>query len=141
MKCPKCKADNPDDSRFCNKCGNSLIDIPATPTDTPTETEETLQKSALDFAPGQHFGKRYQIIEEIGRGGMGRVYKAIDNELNRIVALKMIKPEISSSPGIVDRFKKEIKLASQISHENVCRIHDLGEVEGIKYISMQFIKG
>jgi serine/threonine protein kinase/Tfp pilus assembly protein PilF len=141
MKCPKCKAENPDDNQFCGKCGTPLIDIPSTPTEAPTKTEIAQQKSALDFIPGQHFGKRYQIIEEIGRGGMGRVYKAIDNELKRIVALKMIKPEISSQPGIVERFKKEIKLASQITHKNVCRIHDLGEAQGIKFISMQYIKG
>ncbi len=141
MKCPKCKVDNPDDSRFCNKCGTSLIDIPETPTEAPTKTSIAPQKSTLDFAPGQHFGKRYQIIEEVGQGGMGRVYKAVDQELNRIVALKMIKPEISSQPGIVERFKKEIKLASQITHKNVCRIHDLGQAQGIKFISMQYIKG
>jgi serine/threonine protein kinase/Tfp pilus assembly protein PilF len=141
MKCPKCKAENPDDNQFCGKCGTPLIDIPSTPTEAPTKTEIAPQKSALDFIPGQHFGKRYQIIEEIGRGGMGRVYKAIDNELDRIVALKMIKPEISSQPGMVERFKKEIKLASQITHKNVCRIHDLGEVKGIRFISMQYIEG
>jgi serine/threonine protein kinase/tetratricopeptide (TPR) repeat protein len=143
MKCPKCKTDNPEDSQFCRKCGTSLTKIPATLTSPPPEKEkkEKDEKSALDFSPGQYFGKRYQIIEEIGRGGMGRVYKALDKELNRTVALKMIKPEISSHPGIVERFKREIKLASQITHENVCRIHDLGEVKGIKYISMEYIKG
>jgi len=141
MKCPKCKADNPDDNQYCGKCGTSLIEIPSTPTEAPTETGISSGKSELDFAPGQYFGKRYQIIEEIGKGGMGRVYKAVDKELNRIVVLKMIKPEISFHPGIVDRFKKEIKLASQITHRNVCRIHDLGEVKGIKFISMQFIGG
>jgi serine/threonine protein kinase len=141
MKCPKCKADNPDDSKFCRKCATPLTKIPATLTSPPPEKEGAPEKSALDFAPGQYFGKRYQIIEEIGRGGMGRIYKSLDKELNRVVALKMIKAEISSHPGILERFKKEIKLASQIAHDNVCRINDLGEVEGIKYISMQFIEG
>jgi serine/threonine protein kinase len=143
MKCPKCKADNPEDSQFCRKCGTSLTKIPATLTSPPLEKEKgkAPEKSAIDFSPGQYFGKRYQIIEEVGRGGMGRVYKALDKELDRVVALKMIKPELSSHLGIVKRFKKEIKLASQITHENVCRIYDLGEIEGIKYISMEFIKG
>jgi len=125
MKCPKCKIDNPEGNKFCRNCGISLIDIPATLTSPPIGigAEEEPEKSALDFNPGEYFGKRYQIIEEIGRGGMGRVYKALDKELNRTVALKMIKPEFSSHPGIVERFKKEIKLASQIAHDNVCRIH------------------
>jgi serine/threonine protein kinase/Tfp pilus assembly protein PilF len=141
MKCPKCKADNPDDSRFCNKCGTSLIDIPTTPTGVPTETGISSEKSALDFSPGQHFGKRYQIIEEIGRGGMGRVYKAVDKELNKVVALKMIKPELSDTAAMVQRFKKELVLAREVTHKNVCRIHDLGEVKGIRFISMQYIEG
>jgi serine/threonine-protein kinase len=141
MKCPKCKIDNPEDSKFCRKCATPLTKIPATLTSPPPEKEEATEKSALEFTPGQHFGKRYQIIEEIGRGGMGRVYKALDKELNRTVALKMIKPELRSHPGIVERFKKEIKLASHIGHKNVCRIHDLGEAEGIKFISMQYIEG
>ena len=139
MKCSKCHFNNPDDNLFCNKCGNPLVETAQT--STTLTTKALSEKAALDFVPGQYFGKRYQVIEEIGRGGMGRVYKAIDQELNRIVALKMITPELSSNPVAVERFKKEIKLASQISHENVCRIHDLGEVEGIKYISMQFIDG
>jgi serine/threonine protein kinase len=141
MKCPKCKADNPDDSRFCNKCGTSLIYIPETPTDASTETKKAPAKSALDFTPGQYFGKRYQIIEEIGRGGMGRVYKAVDKELNKVVALKMIKPELSDTAAMVQRFKKELVLAREVTHKNVCRIYDLGEVRGIRFISMQYIKG
>jgi serine/threonine-protein kinase len=139
MKCPKCKTANPDSNTYCGRCGSSLIDIPETLTSTVTKDDS--EEQILNFAPGEYFGKRYQIIEEIGRGGMGRVYKAIDKELNRIVALKMIKPERSSDPSMVKRFRKEIKLASQITHENVCRINDLGEINGIKYISMQFIDG
>jgi len=139
VKCPKCKVKNPDDNRFCGKCGTSLIEH-AYPQVLPF-TEETAKRLALDFSPGQYFGKRYQIIEEIGKGGMGRVYKAVDNELNRIVALKMISPELSSTPEIIKRFKKELILASKVNHKNVCRIYDLGEAEGIKFISMQFIDG
>jgi serine/threonine protein kinase len=141
MKCPKCKIDNPADNTYCSSCGTLLVDRPPTFTSPPPGKEETTEKSTLEFTPGQNFGKRYQIVEEIGSGGMGRVYKALDQELNRIVALKMLKPEISSHPNIIKRFKKEIKLASQITHRHVCRIHDLGEAEGIKFISMQYIEG
>jgi TolB-like protein len=101
-----------------------------------------MQRSrTLGFTPGQHFGQRYQIVEEIGRGGMGVVYKAIDMELNRIVALKMIKPDLGGDPGVVEQFKNELLLAREVTHENVIRIHDLGEADGIRYISMKYIDG
>jgi len=141
MICPECKVDNPDKNKFCSECGISLTEIPATLTSPPIEDEEVTEKSALDFAPGQYFGKRYQIIEELGRGGMGRIYKAVDKELNKAVALKMIKPELSDTHSMVERFKKELVLARKVTHKNVCRIHDLGEIKGIRFISMQYIEG
>ena len=98
-------------------------------------------RDALSFAPGQKFGGRYVIIEEIGRGGMGRVYKAHDQELNINVALKMIKPEHSGDRGFIQQFKQEALLGRSVSHENVVRLYDLGEVNGIKFISMEYIKG
>jgi serine/threonine protein kinase/tetratricopeptide (TPR) repeat protein len=145
-KCPKCKAENSDTSRFCADCGTRL-DIPEKP---PISVSETLsyspdQKAAisesLKFSPGEKFGDRYTIIEEIGRGGMGRVYKAEDHELGITVVLKMIRPELSSRPRMIDHFRKETLLGRSISHENVVRIHDLGVVNNIRYISMDFIKG
>jgi len=139
IKCPSCSHDNPDDSRFCSGCGSSLVEAPTTP---PTATTRGLGGStSVDFLPGQHFGSRYQIVEEIGRGGMGVVYKAIDLEIDRIVALKMIRPELSRDPRMIRQFKQELILAREISHENVIRIHDLGEAKGIKYISMKYIEG
>ncbi|MFH1312450.1 MAG: protein kinase [Candidatus Eisenbacteria bacterium] len=116
-----------------------MVEAPTTP---PTATTRHMgRRSALDFAPGHHFGTRYQIVEEIGRGGMGVVYKAIDRELDRVVALKMIRPELSADPRMVEQFKRELTLASEISHEHVIRIHDLGETDGIKYLSMKYIDG
>ena len=87
------------------------------------------------------FARRYTIIEEIGHGGMGRVYKAIDRSLGISVALKIIRPEYASNPRIIDLFKKETVLARSITSENVVRVHDLGEWENIKYISMDFVEG
>ena len=139
VECPNCSHINPADSRFCAHCGKALEAAPTTP--LPARPPGPDRKQPSDFAPGQRFGPRYQIIEEIGRGGMGVVYKAIDNELGRVVALKVIKPELTSDPGILERFKQELLLASEISHENVIRIHDLGEAEGVKYISMKFVDG
>jgi serine/threonine protein kinase len=98
-------------------------------------------RERLDFSPGDRFGERYRIIERIGRGGMGVVYKALDLELDRLVALKMIRPDLVRDPGMLERFKQELLLAGEVTHENVIRIHDLGDTDGIKYISMRFIEG
>ncbi|HYA49419.1 MAG TPA: serine/threonine-protein kinase, partial [Burkholderiales bacterium] len=97
--------------------------------------------AAPQLAPGQIFDRRYRIIEEIGRGGMGRVFKAEDTELGITVALKIIRPRLSSDARFVERFKKEMLLARSVSHENIIRIFDLGEAGGTKYISMEYIKG
>ena len=139
MRCPKCDNDNPSESRFCSRCGGSLEAAPTTP--FPAATREIPGKCTPSFDPGSSFGARYKIVEEIGCGGMGVVYKAIDGELGRVVALKMIRPELTRDPGIVERFKQELLLAREISHENVIRIHDLGEADGIKFISMKYVDG
>lgn len=139
MECPKCQAPNPEESSYCSKCGTHLEQTKGTL--SYISVKESQGKDAISFFPGDSFGQRYRIVEEIGRGGMGRVYKAEDKELEITVALKMIHPEYSSSPRFVQRFKKETLLARSISHENVIRIHDLGEIDKIKYISMNFIKG
>jgi len=138
MKCAKCGQDNTDDSRYCKQCGLSVSAHVEKGYDLPT-TE--IKKEYFYLSPGQDFGQRYTIIGEIGRGGMGYVYKALDKELNQVVALKIIRPDLSSEPTIVERFKRELILAREISHENVIRIHDIGEESGIKYLSMSYIEG
>jgi len=94
---------------------------------------------------GQQFGTRYHILKELGVGGMGAVYQAWDAELEVAVALKVIRPEVSRDPiaaqDIERRFKQELLLARQVTHRNVVRIHDLGELDGIKYITMSYIEG
>ena len=95
------------------------------------------------MVPGQTFGHRYQIINLLGTGGMGAVYHVWDSELGLSLALKIIKPE--SDPSAVQelerRFKRELVLARQVTHTNVIRIHDLGEIDGVKYITMPFVAG
>jgi len=91
--------------------------------------------------PGTDFGPRFRIEEMIGAGGMGNVYKAFDKELSRTVALKTLLPELVSDYLLTQRFKQELLLASKISHRNILRIHDLGEVDGVKFITMAFIEG
>ncbi len=100
--------------------------------------------AALGAAPDSDhvdFGPRYRIDRMLGEGGMGAVYKAWDKELERPVALKLIRPGLAQDPGVAQRFKQELLLASKISHKNILRIHDLGEAAGVKFISMAFVEG
>ena len=93
------------------------------------------------FSSGSFFGPRYKIESLLGEGGMGKVYKAEDGELRRTVALKLVRPELASDPNSMDRLKQEILLASKVSHKNILRIHDLGDVGGLKFISMAYVDG
>jgi eukaryotic-like serine/threonine-protein kinase len=91
--------------------------------------------------PGEALGGRYEIVQLLGEGGMGAVYKAHDRELDRPVALKLIRAEMASSPSILARFKQELLLSRQVTHKNVIRIYDLGDADGVKFISMEFVQG
>ena len=91
--------------------------------------------------PGMLLARRYEILEVLGEGGMGTVYKAKDRELDRLVALKVIRPELASNPDVLQRFKQEILLSSKVTHRNVVRIYDLGEAEGLKFITMEYVDG
>ena len=90
---------------------------------------------------GYLLGQRYEILSLLGEGGMGAVYKARDVELGRMIALKVIRRELAGNRGILDRFKQELILATQVTHRNVVRIYDLGEAEGLKFITMEFVEG
>src|ERR1700683_4184338 len=85
--------------------------------------------------------QRYEIGEILGQGGLGAVYKATDRELNRTVAIKVIRPDLARGQGIVDRFKQELLLAHQVTHRNVIRIYDLSEADGMKFITMEYVDG
>jgi serine/threonine protein kinase/tetratricopeptide (TPR) repeat protein len=91
--------------------------------------------------PGMDFGPRFRIEQLLGEGGMGKVYKALDKDLGRTVALKILQPELTKDPNVILRFKQELLLASKISHRNILRIHDLSEFDGVKFITMAFIEG
>jgi eukaryotic-like serine/threonine-protein kinase len=90
---------------------------------------------------GSILGNRYEIMAILGEGGMGAVYKARDRELDRLVAIKVIRPELAGRPEILQRFKQELILARKVTHRNVIRIFDLGEASGVKFITMEFIEG
>src|SRR5258708_10366181 len=104
----------------------------------PKSSSSTWQLPAL--TPGIMLGGRYEILHTIGEGGMGAVYKAEDRELGRTVALKVIRPELASNPDILQRFKQEILLASKVTDRNIIRIYDLGDADGIKFITMEFVE-
>ena len=90
---------------------------------------------------GTVLGGRYEIQQLLGMGGMGAVYKARDNEVDRTVGLKVIRPDLAGNPAILARFKQELVLARQVTHRNIIRIYDLNEAEGVKFITMEFIEG
>jgi eukaryotic-like serine/threonine-protein kinase len=95
----------------------------------------------LSLQPGVIFGGRYEILSVLGQGGMGAVYQARDRELDRLIALKVIRPELATDPAILQRFKQELILARNITHKNVVRIYDLGESDGIRFITMEYVDG
>jgi hypothetical protein len=137
MKCPRCENENPEGTRFCGRCGREL---PGSGETVATGTR-TFQTPSKGLERGTTFARRFEIIEEIGQGGMGTVYKAYDSKIREVVALKLLKPEIASDPEVIERFRNELKLARQVSHRHVCRMYDLGEEWLSIYISMEYVAG
>src|ERR1044072_4014523 len=168
MVCPHCGASNPEQSKACTQCGVGLSvmddaetlyfsdpsQAPGSPMagaavtgpshGQPALTWGSLPSQAIalpaSIPTGTMFG-RYRIESLLGEGGMGAVYRALDTELDRIVALKLVRPELAISEQTMRRFKQELLLASKISHKNILRIHDLGDANGIKFITMAFVEG
>ena len=97
------------------------------------------RKSKDESRPKEFAG--YHIESELGRGGMGRVYKALDREINEEVAIKLLKPEIASDESTVDRFRNELKFARKIAHKNVCKMYHLAKEEETPYITMEYVSG
>ncbi len=137
MKCPRCQNENPEGTRFCGRCGREL---PGSG-ETVASGTATLQTPSKGLERGTTFARRFEIIEEIGKGGMGTVYKAYDSKIREVVALKLLKPEIASDIEVIERFRNELKLARQVSHRHVCRMYDLGEEWLLIYISMEYVAG
>src|SRR4030042_1143421 len=137
MKCPKCHSDNPATQRFCGECGTSLDRAE----DIQVSHTRTLETPREELTAGSVFAGRYQIIEELGCGGMGRVYRALDQKIHEEGALKLIKPEIASETRTVERFGNELKIARKIGHKNVGRMYHLSEDRGTHYITMEYVPG
>src|SRR5712691_2808602 len=152
MQCPVCQADNPSTAATCEKCNTPfpLSDATISPSEygqaagwsaavTLRPPSEAAAKGQLE--PGSVLGERYEILELLGQGGMGAVYKARDIELERTVAVKVIRPDLASHPEILRRFKQELILAREVTHRNVIRIYDLGQASGVRYITMEYVEG
>ncbi|MGB6865830.1 MAG: protein kinase, partial [Candidatus Aminicenantaceae bacterium] len=111
------------------------------PDSVQTSFTETLVTPSKNLEAGSVFAGRYLILEELGKGGMGSVYKAFDKEVGEKIALKTIKPEIAADEKVIQRFRNELKIARKISHKNVCRMFDLGREDDTYYIAMEYVSG
>src|SRR4030067_3104577 len=133
MECPKCHPENPETLKVCGECGTKLDIAGKTPEAKVASSglkdqisvTKSLETSSDDLIRGTLFAGRYEIIEELGAGGMGRVYRAYDKKIEEEVALKLIRPEIAAEKRTVDRFRNEIKTARKITHKNVRPAPDL----------------
>jgi len=158
MVCPNCYTTNPDGASICAKCSAPMdsdsddVTIDVAPSGssaaasgsggtwaqpTPYPADEKFKTLAL----GEIIAGRYEIVKLLGEGGMGSVYRAHDLELDRTVALKVVRPELSRDAQVRRRFKQELILARQVTHRNIIRIFDLGHAEGIRFITMEYIEG
>jgi serine/threonine protein kinase/tetratricopeptide (TPR) repeat protein len=145
ITCPKCRADNPETVKFCGECGTPLPPSRPIPSSQdqakPPLVTVTLEIPRQELTTGSLFAGRYQVIEELGRGGMGRVYKVRDTKIGEKIALKLIRPEAGLDWKSLERFSNELKLARKIRHKNVCQMFDLGEDQGTRYITMEYVHG
>jgi serine/threonine protein kinase len=157
IKCPKCRFDNPLDTFFCAKCGARIqgyvpnsqesgprqqnSEMPPSGMKDQISATRTLETTPKGLGKGELLAGRFELIEELGAGGMGRVYRAFDKEIGEEVALKILHPEIALDNRTVDRFRNEIKLARRITHKNVCRMHELHQDEKQLFITMEYVSG
>src|SRR2546425_1573112 len=160
MRCPVCKRNIPENATSCPACATSFDDVATQRLESPgARTPErnargsdsqagrstsTTSFDAIDdarFVPGTMLAERYRIVGLLGRGGMGEVYRADDLKLGQPVALKFLAEHLLSDGAALARFHREVRVARQVSHKNVCRVYDIGEVDGRHFLSMEFIKG
>ncbi|MGA2600828.1 MAG: serine/threonine-protein kinase [Bryobacteraceae bacterium] len=144
-QCTVCGGDTGERSRFCSSCGRSVE--AATSFATMTAAVASVSAGAFTptadsrFLPGTIVASRYRIIALLGKGGMGEVYRADDLTLGQQVALKFLPAPLSSSSESVNRFRNEVRVARQVSHPNVCRVYDVGEIDGHLFLSMEYVDG
>ena len=135
MRCTSCQAEILDDSRFCSNCGT-----PSNPSDdTPTRT--LIRGPVAELAPGTTLAGKFKILEGVGQGGMGVVYKAEDTKLQRLVALKFLPPQLSSNRVFRERFLTEARAAAALSHPNICTVHEIHDQGDDAFLEMEYVEG
>jgi hypothetical protein len=158
-KCPSCGTDISETSRFCSLCGASVngdafatrtvaTPAPATPRSSgsgsspnPRSAITTSSVASSRFSPGALLSDRYRIVALLGKGGMGEVYRADDLTLDQPVALKFLPGEMAANESTLARFRNEVRIARQVSHPNVCRVYDVGQVDNFVFLSMEYVDG
>src|SRR3954452_15965514 len=169
MKCPQCTSEVVEDSPSCPSCGAGLEESyaktrilpddskpdsgrrPSNPSQQPRRSSNPSRQSGIHstfdsldrsrFVAGTILNDRYRIVGLLGRGGMGEVYRAEDLKLEQPVALKFLPESLSFDGAALARFHREVRVARQISHRNICRVYDIGEFDGLHFLSMEYIRG
>jgi predicted Ser/Thr protein kinase len=142
MRCPECHSEVPSESHFCPGCGANLDGETTGKGSIPRKPPSSSSASTEGRFPiGGVLGERFRILGLLGGGGMGEVYRAHDLKLEQQVALKFLPQTAADNVGLRERLRGEVRIARQISHRNVCRVYDLGEIEGAPYISMEYVDG
>src|SRR6185503_16624009 len=145
ITCPRCHQTIPEDSLSCPTCGAVAEDAPTRVLDSKGSSPKFAQSyDSIDnarFIPGTILADRYRIVGLLGKGGMGEVYRADDLKLSQPVALKFLPDRLLSDGAALARFHREVRVARQVSHKNVCRVYDIGETDGRHFLSMEYIRG
>src|SRR4051812_32226968 len=151
-QCATCRTEVSDNSRFCGSCGGAVGSFATQTVATSTPRAASASRDSRTstprhgsspgrFAPGELLGGRYRIIAMLGKGGMGEVYRADDLSLDQPVALKFLPDVVARNQQALERFRNEVRIARQVSHPNVCRVYDLGEMQGLYFLSMEYVDG
>ena len=142
--CRSCTTAVPAGNAFCGNCGARVDGAEEAPTKTELPRRAPASSDSVDegrFSPGTLLAQRYRIVNLLGRGGMGEVYRATDLLLGQTVALKFLPPAATAKEAALNRFRNEVRKARQVSHPNVCRVYDIGEAEGLTYLTMEYVDG